>query len=371
MAGAAFVWQMPVQVHFGVGCSERVFDQLGGRSAMVLAFEPAAALGLQDRWQARLGAQLLRWVQVPEGLPTLAMAQALAEPVWSALKARPDAVLVAVGGGSTMDLAKLLRCRPADGDFGHLRQAVRGSAPWPPHPHAALWLVPTTAGTGSEVTRWATLWDTEVVPPQKRSLDEPWGYAEQTFVDPALTLSCPAAVTRDTALDALAHALEALWNRHANPVSDRLPVQAAQRVLQHLPQVLARPDVLAGRAQLSLAALEAGMAFSQTRTALAHALSYALTLQQGVPHGLACAAWLPTAWALALGHSETVDASLGQVFGVPAPQGVQRLRDWLATVGVVEAALAFDLPDAPQRVQRALSSPRGQNFIAAPAGAPL
>lgn len=366
MTMPGFEWHQPVRVHFGAGCSERLFEQLGTRPVVVLALQPAQRMGLLARWQARLGPLLLRWVAVPEGLPSLALAQPLAAPVWEALARRPDAVLLAVGGGSVLDLAKLLRCRPADGNFGHLRQALRGSAPWPPQPHAALWLVPTTAGTGSEMTRWATVWDTDATPPQKRSLDEPWGYAEQAFVDPTLALSCPPEVTRDTALDTLAHALEALWNHQANPVSDRLAVQAARRVLQHLPQVLQQPLHSAGREQLALAALEAGMAFSQTRTALAHALSYALTLQQGVPHGLACAAWLPTAWALALGCSRTVDDNLAQVFDVPAAQGVQRLRSWLEHLGVQEAPQAFALQDAPQRVQQALGSVRGQNFIAAP-----
>ncbi len=366
MAMTGFEWHLPVRVHFGAGCSQRVFAQLGTRAVVVLALQPAQHMGLQARWQAQLGQQLLRWVTVPEGLPTLALAQALAAPVWDALAQRPDAVLLAVGGGSVLDLAKLLRCRPPDGNFGHLRQALRGSAPWPPQPHAALWLVPTTAGTGSEVTRWATVWDTDTTPHQKRSLDETWGYAEQAFVDPTLALSCPPEVTRDCALDTLAHALEALWNHQANPVSNRLAVQAAQRVLQHLPPVLQQPQDTAGREQLALAALEAGMAFSQTRTALAHALSYALTLQQGVPHGRACAAWLPTAWALALGCSRTVDEQLAQVFGVPAAEGLQQLRTWLLRLGVQEAPQAWGLNDAPQRVQQALSSARGKNVIAAP-----
>lgn len=368
-AGVSFGWHMPVDVRFGPGCSDLLAPSLGDRRAVVLAFEPADALGLRDRWQASLGARLRAWVRAPDGLSSLARARQLAAELWPSMDA--DTVLIAVGGGTTLDLAKVLRCRPVDGRFDTVAAALRGQAPWPPLHRAPLWLLPTTAGTGSEVTRWATVWDTDADPPCKRSQDEPWGYAERAFVDPDLTLSCPQAVTRDTALDTLAHALEALWNRHANPVSSRLAVAAARGVVEHLPQVLARPDDPVLRERLSLAALQAGMAFSQTRTALAHALSYDLTLQSGVPHGLACALWLPRTWQLALGRSQATDAALADVFGVPADQGCMHLQRWLLTLGVDTGPAAFaalGLDDAQVRVEAALSSPRGRNFIGAQAG---
>jgi phosphonate metabolism-associated iron-containing alcohol dehydrogenase len=359
-----FNWHMPVRLHFGAGCSDALPTALGQRSAVVLAFAPAIALGLRSRWQQALGGQLQGWVSVPEGLASIRQARALAADLWSQMDA--DTVLIAVGGGTTLDLAKLLRCRPREGQFEALAAALRGAAPWPAMQRAPLWLLPTTAGTGSEVTRWATVWDTDGDAACKRSLDQPWGHAERAFVDPALALSCPPEVTRDTALDALAHALEALWNRHANPLSSGLAVQAARGVIAHLPAVLDHPRDLALRTRLSLAALQAGLAFSQTRTALAHALSYDLTLQQGVPHGLACALWLPTAWHLALGCNAATDAALAEVFGVPAQAGLQHLQAWLEGLGINTTPAAFaelGIHDADQRVHAALASERGRNFI--------
>ncbi len=358
-----FHWHMPVELRFGAGCSDELGAALGTRNAVVLAFEPAQALGLQMRWQAALGKQLLGWEPVADGLSSITRARALAHRLWPLMA--PDTVLIAVGGGTTLDLAKVLRCRPVSAIFDDVVAALRGTAPWPDMNRAPLWLLPTTAGTGSEVTRWATVWDTEHEPPVKRSLDEPWGFAERAFIDPTLTLSCPAAVTRDTALDTLAHALEAIWNRHANPVSDRLAVHAARRVLRHLPGVLAQPGKLALRSELSLAALEAGLAFSQTRTALAHALSYDVTLQLGVPHGLACALWLPTVWHLAQGRDARVDAMLGEVFNAPAADGAGHLQTWLQGLGVEVNPAALGIEDADQRVQAALTSVRGRNFIGA------
>jgi alcohol dehydrogenase class IV len=231
-------------------------------------------------------------------------------------------------------------------------------------------MVPTTAGTGSEVTRWATVWDTDSTPAQKRSFDEPFGFAERAFVDPLLTHSCPAAVTRDTGLDALSHALEAIWNRHANPFSDVLAVSAAQKVLKWLPVVLRDTRHPQAREALSLASLQAGLAFAQTRTALAHALSYAVTLEQGVPHGLACALWLPAAWRLAQGRDPRVDALLGQIFDAAAAPtsgltGVERLQAWLSSVDAPCDPAAVGVRDAEQRIAAALGSTRGRNFIAA------
>jgi phosphonate metabolism-associated iron-containing alcohol dehydrogenase len=363
---APFGWTQPVTLRFGVGCSDELAAALAGRTAVVLAFPPAEALGLRGRWQAALGAHLRGWVTAPDGLSSISRARQLSAELWPLMD--DNTVLVAVGGGTTLDLAKVLRCRPADGGFDAIAAALRGQAPWPRMQPAPLWLLPTTSGTGSEVTRWATVWDTEAEPALKRSLDEPWGYAERAFVDPALTLSCPPAVTRDTALDTLAHALEALWNRHANPLSSRLAVAAARGVLQHLPALLAQPGDLGLRSQLALASLQAGLAFSQTRTALAHALSYDLTLQQGVPHGLACALWLPTAWRLALGRSADTDAALAEVFDRPAADGLLALQHWLRGLGVAtgdEAFAALGIHDASQRVQAALGSARGRNFIGA------
>ena len=357
----SFDWVMPVEVRYGVGTSDELDALLGDRRALVLAFAQARALGLQTKWQDQLGERLAAWVDVPDGLSSVAMARELALRVWPLLAEQPELVIVAVGGGSTLDLAKILRCRPRDGGFASLAAALRGQAPWPETEQSTLWLLPTTAGTGSEVTRWATVWDTDTQPAVKRSFDEPFGYATRAIVAPALTLSCPPRLSRDCALDALAHSLEAMWNRHANPISDRLAMRAAQRIVNHLPASLEQPSDLALRCELSLAALEAGLAFSQTRTALAHALSYVVTLEQGLPHGLACALWLPTAWQLAEGCDARLDALLHQVFA-----SADALQDWLGRVGAGATPQQLGIADVPARVAGALASPRGRNFIAAP-----
>jgi alcohol dehydrogenase class IV len=130
------------------------------------------------------------------------------------LKKQP-AVIVALGGGSVIDSAKVFAA--ARGDFGAMEAYLKKRAgaetikPWP------LIAVPTTAGTGSEVTCWGTVWDDAAG--VKFSLAHPGLYPESAIVDPDLMIGKPRDLTIQTGLDALSHSLESLWNRNANPVS--------------------------------------------------------------------------------------------------------------------------------------------------------
>jgi phosphonate metabolism-associated iron-containing alcohol dehydrogenase len=356
-------WHMPVAVTFGSGSFERLAADLELREVVVVAFGAAGDVGVESDLRQQLGARVAGWVPVPDGLASVERARQVAAAVWPRLDAAPQRIVLGVGGGSTLDIAKLVRCRPLDNDFDALCAALRGQREWPPMAQAPLWLVPTTAGTGSEVTPFATIWDVAGERALKRSLDEPFAFADRAVVDPRLTLTCPHAVLRDAALDALSHALEALWNRNANPMSDALAVAAARELMAALPLALAAPGDLGHRERLSHAALQAGLAFSQTRTALAHALSYALTLEQGLSHGLACSLWLPTAWRLAAGRDPRIDRHLASIVGVPAEQGAARLGDWLRSVGAETEPEAIGITDGARRVEAALGSQRGRNFI--------
>jgi alcohol dehydrogenase class IV len=105
------------------------------------------------------------------------------------------------------------------------------------------------------------------------------------------------------------------------------------------------------------------MAMSHTQTALAHALSYELTLNEEMPHGEACAVWLPMVWDLALGATPACDAALAHVFAVPAADGVQCLGNWLHTLGITPRDLR-ETSDGRGTLQEEMRSARGRNFIA-------
>ncbi|RFO97097.1 alcohol dehydrogenase [Rhodoferax lacus] len=366
-------WANPVRIHWGAGCFQSI---AADQPVVVLA--DRAALGYEDETLLgeRLGAQCKAWSWYQGGLGSVPLAQMLCDELWPVLQAHPQAAVLALGGGTTLDLAKVLRYRMAD---SRMAAAHWRNNTLPEHVERhPLWLVPTTAGTGSEVTRWATLWDTDIAAPAKLSWAPADGFAEQAFVDPCLSLSCPQRLTRDCALDTLAHALESLWNRNANPITEALALDAARLVLHNLPSVLEQPGNIALRAELSRASLLAGLAMSQTQTALAHALSYALTLKEGLPHGEACAVWLPMVWELAVQQSPSCDAALARVFGgtvqegtkqapqeaahVGAQHGAQALRLWLQTLGVAPRDLRQSASGRAQ-LDTEMRSARGRNFI--------
>lgn len=350
----------PVAVHAGAGSLQQLPDLLAGRRALLITFPEAGALGLESHLAALLGPQLAGIENAVQPNPDVSWLAAMHERVWSR---HADAeCIIAFGGGSVIDCAKAML---APGSFAGLLAHLRDGAPLQADGAKALIAVPTTAGTGSEVTPWATLWDAAAG--SKYSLHRDWTWPEAAIIDPKLMLSLPAGATLASGLDALSHALEAIWNVHRNPVSSALAAQAAREVIATLPALMRRPRELALRERMAVAALQAGLAFSNTKTALAHSLSYDITLHHGVAHGIACSFSLPHVMQLAFGRDPAVDALLLQIFDASGRRdAVARLTRFLEDLGVsTDPARHGITDDWDALVERALQGPRGRNFIAA------
>jgi alcohol dehydrogenase class IV len=211
----------------------------------------------------------------------------------------PD-VVIGVGGGSNLDLSKavaLLVKYPGELSAYYGENNVPG-------PIAPVVAVPTTAGTGSEVSPVAVVADPEramKVGIASRALIPRWA-----IIDPALTVSCPASVTAHSGMDALAHAIESFCARvrtdcspHAifvgkNPMSDVLASRAITAIAKFLPIAVAQPGDRTARQEMAFASLLAGMAFSAAGTAAVHALQYPVGEATHTPHGLGNAVLLPT-----------------------------------------------------------------------------
>ena len=208
----------------------------------------------------------------------------------TAIEGTEIACVVALGGGSVLDSAKalgfLLGTDEPDTFGDHLAKGAPVTSRGVP-----LAAVPTTAGTGSEVTSTATVWDRALG--KKHTLGSPALYPEAAFLDPTLTLALPFEPTAASALDALSHALESAWNRNATPVSLGFAAQAMRILTADLRGLLGALDDLTLRTRVQEAALFAGMAIGATRSALAHSISYPLTLAFDLPHGVACSFTLP------------------------------------------------------------------------------
>ncbi len=353
----------PVAIRFGPGAVDELPEVLGPRRAVLVTFPEAAALGVTERIRRMLGPSLAGVEDRVEPNPDVRSLAPMYQRFWRE-HAACEAV-VAVGGGSAIDTAKALMVATPSGKFDELVAALAQAAPFAPARMKALIAVPTTAGTGSEVTPWATVWDRAAGRKYSLHLDETW--PESAIVDAELMSTLPATVTLQSGLDALSHSLESIWNLNANPISDNFAVTAARAILETLPQLMRSLDNRELRSTMALAALYAGLAFSNTKTALAHSISYDMTLRFGLPHGIACSFTLPMVLERAIGIDPGRDAVLARIFDGDLESAPSRLADFLARLGVDTEFTAYGMTEAESRelVQSALDGVRGKNFIGA------
>ena len=193
--------------------------------------------------------------------------------------------IVAVGGGATMDAAKLIGLR-ASNDCS-LAEMLQGS----PNPNQLpIIALPTTAGSGSEATHFAVLFVGE----EKYSIAHPSLRPSLAIIDPSLTHTVPQRVAAAAGLDVLCQSIESLWSRRADRKSMVYATESLNLVLHCLQPAVMQQDRQAQQ-ELCLASHLAGQAINRSFTTISHALSYLLTARYGVPHGMACAATLPAA----------------------------------------------------------------------------
>lgn len=213
------------------------------------------------------------------------------DQVLSILKKIKVDCVVGLGGGSALDTAKVFATSLANNGSQTLAQIFCNGEPNHWDKRLPLVLIPTTAGTGSEVTQFATIWDSKRY--KKYSLTGGYVYADLALLDENLTLTLPENETLYTALDTISHALESIWNINITPISRAFSFQALRLSTESLPKLEIHPNNNHARKDLMIASSMAGIAISQTRTAIAHAISYELTIHFKIPHGLACSFTLP------------------------------------------------------------------------------
>lgn len=345
----------PVAVHFGADVFDRVAEQIGQRRWLLVTHADAPFAPMRDRLLANAHPPLSIADAIAPN-PSLAMLQHVCGLLQS--RAEDIEVIVALGGGSVMDTAKFLaagRC-----DYRSVACYLDGQVELGGRALPII-AIPTTAGTGSELTKWATIWDPQQG--RKLSLNRDDLYAEAAFIDPALTASLPWPLTLASGLDALSHALESLWNRNANPITRSFAIAAARDVPAALTRLQKALGDQEARSLLACGAMKAGLAFSNTQTALAHNISYPITLHHGVAHGIACSFCLPEVMTAAIGADDACDAALQAIFG-DLSQAPRVLRHMLTDLGVAGDPAAYGVGgDAWQRILAdAFDGPRGRNF---------
>ena len=276
-----WLFKMPVEIRFGTGEAGTLgaaAARIGKRPVLVtdrrlaeLDFVTAIAADLKP---CAVFADV-------EPNPTVANVDQLTE----LLRAEQVDVVVATGGGSVIDCAKAA-CSLAKTGESSVRVFHTGGKTFASE-RIPLIAVPTTAGTGSEVTPFAVLDDAELGVKGPIAADA--FYPTLAVVDPLLTLSLPKAVTASTGLDALSHAMEGYWSKNHQPICDTMAMEAALLIFQNLPTVYENPADRSARCAMSYAALLAGMAFQLPKNAMVHACSFPLSSRYHMPHGTACA----------------------------------------------------------------------------------
>lgn len=196
--------------------------------------------------------------------------------------------IIAIGGGSVIDTAKAVNILVSLGGDDLMKYAGAHNLPRPLNP---LFVVPTTAGTGSEVTMVAVVNDE--VREQKIAFASYYLLPNAAVLDPRMTRTLPPHLTAMTAMDALTHAIEAYTGLAHNPMSDAYAVAAIEKISQHLGAALDNPDDIHARLELAQAATMAGIAFSNSMVGLVHSLGHALGATSHLPHGMCMSIFLP------------------------------------------------------------------------------
>lgn len=329
---------LPARVVFGVGSLDILGDEagrVGARNALIVTDPGVYKAGLIDPVRERLS---------KAGLSVDVFSEAEPEPTATRLNAIAKELgqgnydlLVGIGGGSSMDTAKGLSVLLTRG--GDCRDYLGVNKV--PAPGIPVFALPTTAGTGSEVTGNAIFGDPEKG--VKLAIVSPYILPRLALVDPTLTYGCPPKVTAASGIDALVHVIECYTGNKANNFSDTLALEAMQIIAANLRTAVKNGSDREARRHMSEGALLAGIAFGNSGVAAVHTLAYSLGARFHVPHGVANGLLLPYVMECNLSANIPKYAVVAQMLGVKSPglslqkmaeQGVEVVKGLISDIGL-------------------------------------
>jgi len=357
--------ELPRSLNFGAGCAEDSVGHLLGHrfTSVLLVTSPPLATACEPivkRLDAA-GLRVTQWADITKE----PVAADLDTALTIARDVRAD-VVVGLGGGSVMDVAKLTAAllpgtQSLSDVFGINLLAPRSTG---------LVCLPTTSGTGSEVSPIAILRDPR--DGLKKGVISPHLVPDAAFVDPLLTLGMPAAVTAATGIDALTHCIEAFANRRSHPLVDAWALEGMRRIARSLPRAVRDGTDVEARSDVALGSLLGGLCLGPVNTAAVHALSYPLGSDFDVAHGVSNAVLLPHVIEFNIPAATARYAQVALALGVQqletdlelAQAGVRFLHELNATCGIpphmeqlgVPLAAIDRLAASAMTVQRLLAS---------------
>ena len=336
----AYQFQTPTKIISGIGSTAEIIKELNAINAkkVLLITDP----GLVQAGIAQQVVEMLKQAAVEveifdavEPDPSIQVATKAAEMAKN-VKAN---VLIALGGGSAIDTAKSAALLVTNGgylkDYAGVNKVVKPILP--------LIAVPTTAGTGSEVTIFAVMSDPDKQ--EKFTISSALIAPAVAVLDPLLTLKLPPSVTAFTGMDALTHAIEAFTSSIAQPPTDALALSAIKLVLKHLPVAVGRGDNIKARDGMLQASLLAGIAFNNAFLGLAHAIASPLGGHFHVPHGLANAVMLPYVMEYNLPTAVRRYAEIGRALGLQAVGDTPRAVAEKTVAAITQLARDINIPE--------------------------
>jgi len=282
------VFYSPTRIIFGEGSLKRVGEEakkFGKKVLIVTGKSSTKKSGSLDDLVNSLASHNLQ-VEVFNKVEPDPSVETVEEGAKVAKKCAVD-VVIGLGGGSSMDVAKgialLMTNKGKITDYFGTDKVKEPAVP--------IIAIPTTAGTGSEVTKYAVVTD------RKKMLKQIIGSSHISprlaILDPLLTLSMPASLTANTGADALSHAIEGYVSTQANPVGDILALKSIALIAEALPQAISQPNNLEVREKMLFASMLAGMVISSAGAGIIHGMGYFITLHYDAPHGLANGLLMP------------------------------------------------------------------------------
>ena len=335
----------PPFIEFGAGKLSMLASHLGECSRVFVLCDPPIA----PRIDPILGQLKVSGIQVMVSMDVVPEPpfEALERQLESVREFSPDAV-VGIGGGSAMDLAKVIAVLFPGEQKPHEVVGigkVKGR-------RVKLITVSTTSGTGSEVTPIAVLTDSEQH--LKKGVVSRYLIADVAIVDPELTFTVPADITAATGVDALSHCLEAYTNRHAHPVIDTIALEGIRLAAAHLETAVKDGGNVEARSAMSLASLYGGMCLGPVNTAATHALAYPLGGEYKIAHGISISVLLPFVMMFNLPAATEKYANIARAVGIPeepsleamGKKGIMKIRQISERCGIPSSMAAFDIPES-------------------------
>jgi alcohol dehydrogenase len=312
-----FEFSLPTRVIYGIGVIDQLHDAVahyGRRRALLVTDAILVQAGLAERVMAGFRKTAIEIAGVYDQVPPNSTIRTVEDCAALGREHGCD-LIIGLGGGSVLDTAKVANILLVKGGRvqEHMGAYLLGQTRLLP-----LFLIPTTAGTGSEATKVAVIADPDH--DVKLPFAETQFLPDLAILDPELTRTLPPKLTAMTGMDALTHAIEAYVDKEWSPASDGLALQAIRLIRDNLLLACARPDNLEARGAMLVASCLAGIAFSHSMVGMAHGISHALGGVYHIPHGLANALVLPEVMAYNLESRLDRYADIAEALGVVFPR---------------------------------------------------